>query len=1157
MKAKILLILLLLLVFPSVFASAYNIVNENPTYNLVAKSGIEKILFLDITVTDTGKDYYLNIQRDTDLYNFIKDAIQNPSAQKCNEFRDRVRSDFPKVDTLSCQEIFQKLENEFSQTVKIYQKAQQVGLIDITKEQITGNIPYKYKNKLLKIGENSIEFTINDVENYIQYVIDEQAEIKTRLFYEDDTIVNSIWLRVKDDTTFFGANATSYTGGILSNFTYQAESIYPFGEYQGKYGLFYSGNHYTFNDDDICQYGCSYHTYYTENNDIKTFYLNISFLSDGNIDPNYVEYNISLNNGIYTQQAEQIDDFAYLEFEDANIVFYENFDYGSTRYNLVDGIQGNLSATPTINTSGYIGRGMSYTDNSGDYVQYYNPMQMNNSWTVSYWMVSNNIPVSTRIGFRWGDGNVNGQVRSEFLSNGNMQFGYFDGGYSYNVIPSANITRGQWTHIAHVKDANQMVTYINGVPTANETLTPITPSGVFPIRIGSNAAMHSMTYDEFMVFDSGLGQNSVNEIYNLQKSRFFTNGNATLLAQDIEFLGNNTVNITFDAQNYLDTNFTIKAGSWNLNNGYVESGSIISGLVGSWHLDGNLSDLSGNNFALTGQNAPSSSSFSVFNQSYLLDGVNQYFSHSADIDTTNFTFAGWYYPTAIGTDVMFYMSNGTNSFYNGFGDTTNLLEITTGIVSNQWTFSYQDGNDILDLTGGTANVNQWTHIATSIDQQGLMKLYINGILTDSLDASIYSFDGIQATVKYIGTPGYLASNRYFQGYVEDQFVWNGTLSDDQIKRIYTSGLNNWQYSTSNNVTGINATSFRGNASINNESRYVLPVIEMQSEFGYYSPLIHSNADIVPFLANITPPTPPVDTFPKYGSTINIPTSPTAYGNPKTYLFTQYWSTLGNLDTIGFEFAGVNYTQESKSMSGNGTYQFYIYNLSVGNYTYYHWANNTLGEYNETNQFVYQVVKATPSLDITFSPSSTVNNGTETTVTGTNCPSQLNCTLYRNGDIVSNPDVATLGAGTYTYVYNTTGNANYTSAQQTETLTVRDSGAVTTGTGKELAIVVAFLGVVAFLFVVGYHLYERKDNYLHKKIDLILNLKNLSVFAHLGASWVLVALFGFIMVISEGELYESIISNFFIAFVWCVIGFNILYIIVYLIYLIRESYGDKN
>ncbi len=92
-------------------------------------------------------------------------------------------------------------------------------------------------------------------------------------------------------------------------------------------------------------------------------------------------------------------------------------------------------------------------------------------------------------------------------------------------------------------------------------------------------------------------------------------------------------------------------------------------------------------------------------------------------------------------------------------------------------------------------------------------------------------------------------------------------------------------------------------------------------------------------------------------------------------------------------------------------------------------------FNVSSFTTYIAGKAVPNIALTITPSNSVTEGTETNATGSGCPDELNCTLYRNGVAVINSDVATLAAGTYDYVYNTTGNENYSSANVSATLTV--------------------------------------------------------------------------------------------------------------------------
>ncbi|MCX8159245.1 MAG: Ig-like domain-containing protein, partial [Candidatus Pacearchaeota archaeon] len=110
-------------------------------------------------------------------------------------------------------------------------------------------------------------------------------------------------------------------------------------------------------------------------------------------------------------------------------------------------------------------------------------------------------------------------------------------------------------------------------------------------------------------------------------------------------------------------------------------------------------------------------------------------------------------------------------------------------------------------------------------------------------------------------------------------------------------------------------------------------------------------------------------------------------------------------------------------------------LSAGIYNYS--AINLGNEnYSSSNKTLFLTVnKAIVNLAITILPSNSVDVGTETNVSGSGCPEQLECRLYRNNENVTNPNIAVLTAGNYNYVYNTTGNANYTNASVSAVLSV--------------------------------------------------------------------------------------------------------------------------
>mgnify|MGYP001329808324 CR=1 FL=1 len=173
----------------------------------------------------------------------------------------------------------------------------------------------------------------------------------------------------------------------------------------------------------------------------------------------------------------------------------------------------------------------------------------------------------------------------------------------------------------------------------------------------------------------------------------------------------------------------------------------------------------------------------------------------------------------------------------------------------------------------------------------------------------------------------------------------------------------------------------------------------------------------------------VSTTPIFSNEQIAPASPTTYVEYGNYSF-NITMVHAAVDKVLLQFNNTNYTATKIGDIFNVT----IRNQAVANYTYIWFANDTFAHKNSTAPKYYNITRATPTLTLA-TPSWNVNNGTATTVTGSGCPSQLNCSLRRNNTYVSNPDVQTLGAGIYNYTYDTPGNGNFTSATTTNTLTV--------------------------------------------------------------------------------------------------------------------------
>ncbi|UZE93591.1 MAG: lamin tail domain-containing protein [Candidatus Pacearchaeota archaeon] len=91
--------------------------------------------------------------------------------------------------------------------------------------------------------------------------------------------------------------------------------------------------------------------------------------------------------------------------------------------------------------------------------------------------------------------------------------------------------------------------------------------------------------------------------------------------------------------------------------------------------------------------------------------------------------------------------------------------------------------------------------------------------------------------------------------------------------------------------------------------------------------------------------------------------------------------------------------------------------------------------------LYVINQATTILTLTAQPSWNVTYGIQTNVSCSANNNEVTINLYRNGQIVNNPDIATLGAGNYNYVCNTTGSQNWTAASVNNILNVNQAASI--------------------------------------------------------------------------------------------------------------------
>ena len=122
----------------------------------------------------------------------------------------------------------------------------------------------------------------------------------------------------------------------------------------------------------------------------------------------------------------------------------------------------------------------------------------------------------------------------------------------------------------------------------------------------------------------------------------------------------------------------------------------------------------------------------------------------------------------------------------------------------------------------------------------------------------------------------------------------------------------------------------------------------------------------------------------------------------------------------------------------------VQDLAAGHYNFTVIRNDTGNYTNYRDEQTFIINKATTALSLASSAGWNINYPTATTITGSSCPTASNCTLYRDGADVAaeNGTSITIGAGSYGYVYNTSGNENYTADSESNTLAISQANITT-------------------------------------------------------------------------------------------------------------------
>jgi len=123
------------------------------------------------------------------------------------------------------------------------------------------------------------------------------------------------------------------------------------------------------------------------------------------------------------------------------------------------------------------------------------------------------------------------------------------------------------------------------------------------------------------------------------------------------------------------------------------------------------------------------------------------------------------------------------------------------------------------------------------------------------------------------------------------------------------------------------------------------------------------------------------------------------------------------------------------LNNSGEWNYTLNNLGAGSHYYRFWAYDTSPKI--SGNYSYNISKSTPNLVIQSSYGQYLDPTNYNNITGIGCPTQLSCNLWFNTTNISNPNASNWAKGQYNFIYNTSGNINYSAKSYQLTIYVID------------------------------------------------------------------------------------------------------------------------
>ena len=465
------------------------------------------------------------------------------------------------------------------------------------------------------------------------------------------------------------------------------------------------------------------------------------------------------------------------------------------------------------------------------------------------------------------------------------------------AMDNALASDGIWRHVLISWNGSDVDFYKNGVLDSTKTNTrqpKIDDGSAFSIGQDSDGSgPFNGNIDEVMLFDSALNSSQVSDIYNNQSSRYFSNGTKKLLNLVINKTGNpNRINMTVNCKTLKGSACFGRVGTWELSDGYDD---IDNNLVGSWHLDNNPLDSSGNgNDGTTSGNILNSTG--RYNGSYEFDGETSHIEVPASTSiniSKAITLSAWVKP------------KGTNVYPN------RIIDKTGGGAAIDYALTFGTTNKVhilmnapgwVDL-GSSVNAipnNNWTYVSATYDGSYL-SIYVNGIFDNGVahTGDILTND----LALRFGERG--AGGHKFNGTIDEVRIWNRSLNADEVLENYIEGSAKFQIVAEQELTSGIPEEFE----IPGTTENILPIIILKSGTNHFYPAT--------LFGDVTVETFAVDdeviVIPYINISFTEPTPPDGITTANTSVLINISINATYLEEVVFNWNGTNFTYYNKSL----------------------------------------------------------------------------------------------------------------------------------------------------------------------------------------------------------------------------------------------------